>query len=96
MTTITSENFIQHAEANGITYKTAWRRVHELGWEPHDAATIPAGSRRPTPMREAIRLARSNGISRSTFEQRMRYGWSMRRATTEPVRHYFRDSEICA
>lgn len=96
MTSITSENFIQHAEANGITYKTAWRRVHELGWKPEDAATVPPRGRRLTPMREGIRLAKANGISRGTFIQRIRRGWSMRRATTEPVGSYFRDSEIRA
>lgn len=91
MTDITPDNFLDIAEANGIARKTAWNRFHYLGWGAVEAATLKANQLRSTPKRKAIKVAAFNGISRNCFEQRVRHGWTLKRASTEPVGQYFRD-----
>lgn len=91
MTDITADNCIEVAVQNGIARKTAWARLNYRNWTPEEVATVPPGALRPTPKREAIKVAAKNGISRMCFDQRVAHGWSLHRASTEPVRHYFKE-----
>ncbi|MDP4087435.1 MAG: hypothetical protein Q8934_22995 [Bacillota bacterium] len=40
------------------------------------------------PTEEEYKIAESNGISRQTVYQRIKYGWSKKKAITKPVTNY--------
>lgn len=83
------------AENNGICYSTFKHRVNQLDWDVERAATQPLQDRsnqakkaneasRKYPV-EYIELAKKNGIHYDTFRGRVKKGWSLERAATQPT-----------
>lgn len=72
------------AEVNGISRSAVYNRVYSYGWSIKDAITKPT-SKRSKEKAEFARIAVKNGISRDVFYCRVRKGWDLRKASTEPV-----------
>lgn len=86
--------WLELAAQNGINKGTFYSRVATCGWTEERAATEPRQyasmakaqqARRVVPL-EAAEVARANGISHSTLHTRLRAGWTLDRAVTEPPR----------
>lgn len=46
--------------------------------------------------KDDIEIAEENGISLSTFYQRLRYGWSANKARSYPIRNHTRNKDVYA
>lgn len=71
------------AEGNGISKDTVNFRIRRMGWEKEKALTKPP--RKYSDRRNHIEIAKSNGIGRSTFYNRLSDGWKVEDACTIPV-----------
>lgn len=78
---ITDEE-IAEAEKNGISEQTLISRVRLYGWSKSKAIGTPTKKRVDKKYRD---VAKRNGISEYTFYARVRNGWSLEKASTEPV-----------
>lgn len=79
---ITDEDYAI-AEKNGICRDTVNFRIRRMGWEKEKALTKPP--RKYSDRKKEIEIAKSNGIGRSTFYDRLSYGWKVEDAYTIPV-----------
>ena len=75
----------QEALSNGISYELLTRRVREWTWPIQKAITTPV---RPKNMYGGwIKIAKQNGISSTTFRNRVNnHGYSLERAATKPLK----------
>lgn len=86
------------ARRNGISDRLFRHRVTRLGWDPQRAATTPFTTREQRKQicvyaksfqekfpRELLATAKLNGIAPNTFYKRVRSGWNIQRAATEPI-----------
>lgn len=90
-----SSHWAKIAEQNGIEYHTFYHRVHAYGWTPERAATQPIVDLRKLMVelyekqrkypKKYYDLAKANKISKATFTNRMRQGWTLKMAATVPV-----------
>ncbi|WP_338630441.1 hypothetical protein [Clostridium baratii] len=71
------------AERNGIGKDTLESRVRKLGWDKEKAITKKVEKRNK--YGEWIEVSRRNGINDATFRYRVRKGWTLEKAATEPV-----------
>ena len=79
---ITDEEY-EIAEKNGISKDTLNFRIRRMGWNKEKALTKPP--RKYTDRAKQVEIAKSNGIGRSTFYDRLSYGWKVEDACTIPV-----------
>jgi hypothetical protein len=77
---ITPEEYLI-AEKNGISKKALEQRIRRYGWDKERALTTPIMKRE----HELAHLAEQNGIPRRVFYMRLYRGWSVERASTEPL-----------
>ncbi|WP_438435428.1 hypothetical protein [Gorillibacterium sp. sgz500922] len=78
---ITPEEY-ERAASYGVTARRLEVRIREYAWDKEDAITSPPRQNRYAQWAAA---ARANGIKYSTFRSRLRYGWDLEKAATEPV-----------
>lgn len=80
---ITEEDFIE-AENRGISRWTLTKRIRDLGWGKDKAILTPVRKRR-TYSKLTLKKVRTNNIPLHVFYTRVRMGWKIERAATEPV-----------
>lgn len=80
---ITEEDFIE-AENRGISRWTLTKRIRDLGWGKDKAILTPVRKRR-TYSKLTLKKVRKNNIPLHIFYTRVRMGWEIERAATEPV-----------
>ncbi|MGE7115150.1 hypothetical protein [Lysinibacillus sp. NPDC047702] len=80
---ITDEDY-QEAAKRGISRKTLEVRIRRYGWPKHKAITTPVQKRTKYP-KEILELINRNQIPMKTFTSRISRGWTLERASQEPV-----------
>lgn len=94
------KRYLELAKKNGISSDRFWSRTNN-GWSYKDAATIPIlnkrehmerlrSSRRSLLSKEQWEKAAQNNIAMPTVYRRIRVGWDIERAITEPTDTRFR------
>lgn len=72
------------AEEKGIKPKLLYLRVHERGWTIEKAINTPPRAKKKDPeYSKWADIAEKNGISRNTFFQRVRAGWTYETAANK-------------
>lgn len=79
---ITDEDYLK-AEQNGIKRPTVRSRVMEFGWDVEKAITTPPKKFIKIPP-QILREIKKNNISIATYRGRIKLGWSIKRASSEP------------
>lgn len=89
------QKWVKVAEKNGIKYQTFMTRVNHYGWDEKRAATEPIQNRKKAASfaleckrvipKEYINAAQKHGIAYHTLRMRIKKGWEIERATTEPI-----------
>ncbi|CUB08553.1 hypothetical protein BN2127_JRS1_00335 [Bacillus cereus] len=76
------------AESNGISYNTAYTRIAVMGMSVEKAITTPLRPHRGRSRKHGQwkGIALENGISESTFYNRLGLGWTYQDAATKPAR----------
>ncbi|NIA59465.1 nucleoside permease [Bacillus pacificus] len=76
------------SESNGISYKTAYARIVDMGMSVEEAITTPLRPQRGRNRKHGQwkETALENGIPERTFYNRLRLGWTYQNAATKPVR----------
>ena len=85
-----TEQEYKEAEARGIGRGTVKNRYWSLGWSKYNALNKPLERKRNTLTDEEKRTLEENGISKKTYHQRLRVGWTKERAMTEPINEQYR------
>ena len=80
---ITPKDF-EIAEENGIKKDTVIQRVRRFGWDVDRAVKIKPKYIKKE--KEILDLAKKHGINSSTIDDRVRNGWDLIKACTEPIR----------
>jgi len=82
-----SEENLQKALNNGISYHTLYDRIRS-GWTIKEAITTPLRPHRGRNCKHGQwkEIALENGIPERTFYNRLRLGWTYQNAATKPVR----------
>lgn len=80
---ITEEEFIE-AENRGISRWTLTKRIRDLGWGKEKAISTPVRKYR-TYSQATMKKVKKNNIPPHIFYTRVRMGWNIERASTEPV-----------
>lgn len=88
---ITPEEYEQ-AEANGISKQTLEERIRVYAWDKKRALSTPIKELKEIG-KGNVKKAESIGVSYSNLRVRLSNGWSMERATTEPLTNM---RELCA
>ncbi|PER27216.1 hypothetical protein CN485_20195 [Bacillus cereus] len=87
---LTDEEYAR-AAANGICRKALHYRVYKSDkWELEEALTAPPGTVRhhyEGKHYKWLKMARENGINKSTFQSRLDSGWEYHKAATKPTRY---------
>lgn len=73
------------AAANGISGKNVDNRIRKEGWRKQRAITEPLRPKKTPLELKYAAMAEANGINRKTFYQRLRTGWDMHKAATNPA-----------
>ncbi|PGU29630.1 hypothetical protein COD66_23280 [Bacillus cereus] len=87
---LTDEEYAR-AAANGINRKRLQSRVYDFDWDVEVAITSPVGTVRHEykgKHHKWLKMARENGINKSTFQSRLDSGWEYHKAATKPTRKY--------
>jgi hypothetical protein len=88
---IVSSNYVSKkdyytAKQNGISKEAVYNRMNLHGWTKDDAITKPIKQMIRILEPQVIEIAKKNGVNRRALYQRIKLGWDLERATTEPVR----------
>lgn len=74
------------AASHGVSAAMLDRRVRQQDWPKQKAMTTPPRPRKPRGyFTEWLKIAKGNGISRDSFHNRVRKGWSLEDAATKPL-----------
>lgn len=87
-----TEEEIETARQNGVSYQTLYNRVYGYGWKMEKAISTPVQNRFGNPMcqftEEELAQAKANGVSHSALCNRIRKGWNRKKAlTTKPLNY---------
>ncbi|MFS0783575.1 hypothetical protein [Bacillus sp. 1P06AnD] len=74
------------AELNGISEKSLKSRVYHQGWDIERAIMQPVKKQNRGKWKEWKLIAEKFGISRVTFNKRIKKGWDEKTAATHPVK----------
>lgn len=85
--------YIKIAEKNGIRRNMYYERIYKQKMSQEDACTIKPREKR-IDTEEFIKSRKELGICYSTFNQRVRRGWSVREASTTPVKKAHRRRDL--
>lgn len=88
---ITPEEY-ERAAANGVSKLTLEERIREYAWDKERAITTPVRELNEIG-KQNIEKAKNNGVTYANLRMRLSNGWSMERATTEPLTNM---SALCA
>ena len=80
---ITPEEY-EIAERNGVCASTLNRRIRDLGWEKDIAITTPVPMRDKYGWNKVKEIALQNGIPRHAYCDRIKRGWSLIDAISQP------------
>ena len=83
---ITDEDY-DTASKNGINKINVYQRVHVYGWEIERAITVPTKNNKNSIRGKMLAIAEQNGISKTTFYQRIKTGMDPYEAATKPKGH---------
>lgn len=71
------------AEQSGISKMNVYNRVFSLGWDLQRAITEPM-HKPDTQKMKYVRIAKANGMSSTTFYNRVKAGWDYETAANTP------------
>ncbi|HDR7617004.1 TPA: hypothetical protein QCX66_002842 [Bacillus mycoides] len=83
---ITEEDY-EKAAKSGINKMNVYQRVHVYGWEIERAITIPIKDHKNRSRGKMLTTAEQNGISKTTYYQRIKTGMDPYEAATKPKGH---------
>lgn len=82
---------IEIAKENGIKKDTVRKRVYVYGWTVQDAITIPSAAKESKEKSRDfylyLEIAKQNNIHPTTFDSRLKRGWSLEEAATKEIQN---------
>ncbi|MBJ8054906.1 hypothetical protein JDS87_23885 [Bacillus cereus] len=75
------------AAKNGINKMNVYQRVHVYGWEIERAITVPIKNHKNRSRGKMLTTAEQNGISKTTYYQRIKTGMDPYEAATKSKGH---------